>query len=378
MKHCSISECEDLIKEWDFNKNINLSTALTKGSNKKAWWKCENGHEWESVISKRALRKDGCPYCYKYYCKEGNSLQEKMPELKKQWSNKNKVDFEKVAFSSGRKHLWKCDYGHEWEASPRKINRYKKNDCPYCPLENSLIDKHDFISNIWNYNKNKKTPDFYTPNSGQKVWWKCEKGHEWEAVISNIVKGIGCPYCSGRNASLDNNIFIDFPNLKKEWNFELNPDYKTIKSGSGKKVWWKCEKGHEWKASPHKRTMGRRCPICNKIELLDGTICDSKIDAFFYLKFVEKNIEFLYNNLYKLNNKKIRFDFYLPKENKYIEVTSFTKHENYNSVQYFKYIKNIAYKKRLVNKNGSNFEFIQKKLNAKEENFVAKNIKRSL
>jgi hypothetical protein len=59
-------------------------------------------------------------------------------------------------------------------------------------------------------------------------------------------------------------------------------------------------------------------------------------------------------------------------------VTSFTKHENYNSVQYFKYIKNIAYKKRLVNKNGSNFEFIQKKLNAKEENFVAKNIKRSL
>jgi hypothetical protein len=32
---------------------------------------------------------------------------------------------------------------------------------------------------------------------------------------------------------------------------------------SHENVWWKCEDGHEWKASIESRTRGARCPICS-------------------------------------------------------------------------------------------------------------------
>ena len=38
-------------------------------------------------------------------------------------------------------------------------------------------------------------------SSRKKVEWKCEKGHKWYALVNNrVVKGYGCPYCSGRLA----------------------------------------------------------------------------------------------------------------------------------------------------------------------------------
>ena len=36
-----------------------------------------------------------------------------------------------------------------------------------------------------------------TAFSNTKVWWICEKGHEWEALISTRSNGSQCPYCSG-------------------------------------------------------------------------------------------------------------------------------------------------------------------------------------
>ena len=32
-------------------------------------------------------------------------------------------------------------------------------------------------------------------NSGIKVWWRCSRGHEWQATISNRNYGTGCPAC---------------------------------------------------------------------------------------------------------------------------------------------------------------------------------------
>ena len=29
------------------------------------------------------------------------------------------------------------------------------------------------------------------------VWWRCEKGHEWETLISTRAGGSKCPFCSG-------------------------------------------------------------------------------------------------------------------------------------------------------------------------------------
>ena len=37
--------------------------------------------------------------------------------------------------------------------------------------------------------------------SHKKIWWVCEKGHKWQAMISDRVKkDAGCPYCTNRKA----------------------------------------------------------------------------------------------------------------------------------------------------------------------------------
>lgn len=57
----------DLICEWDFEKNSELSPFnLSLGCNKRAWWKCSVcGHEWNSIISSRGRQGTGCPVCAK-------------------------------------------------------------------------------------------------------------------------------------------------------------------------------------------------------------------------------------------------------------------------------------------------------------------------
>ena len=54
----------ELIKEWHPTKNGELTPQqLTFGSNKKVWWICEHGHEWEVSPNGRTSRPTGCPYC---------------------------------------------------------------------------------------------------------------------------------------------------------------------------------------------------------------------------------------------------------------------------------------------------------------------------
>ena len=40
------------------------------------------------------------------------------------------------------------------------------------------------------------TPMDVFANSGKKVWWRCSKGHEWEATIASRNCGRNCPQCA--------------------------------------------------------------------------------------------------------------------------------------------------------------------------------------
>ena len=61
-----------------------------------------------------------------------------------------------------------------------------------------IIDNAELMAE-WNWERNADiSPSQLTIGSGQKVWWKCSKGHEWQAVINSRNNGTGCPYCSSR------------------------------------------------------------------------------------------------------------------------------------------------------------------------------------
>ena len=92
----------------------------------------------------------------------------------------------------------------------------------------------------WNYEKNGDlNPYELTAFSHRKVWWKCEKGHEWNATVASRTSGKGCPYCIGKKAWKGfNDLSTTHPELAREWhptkNDELTPFDITF--GSDKKV----------------------------------------------------------------------------------------------------------------------------------------------
>ncbi len=55
----------NLASQWDKDKNGELTPEMvSKGSNKKIWWRCENGHSWDATVNSRKSIND-CPICRK-------------------------------------------------------------------------------------------------------------------------------------------------------------------------------------------------------------------------------------------------------------------------------------------------------------------------
>ena len=266
----------ELMAEWNWEKNNELGFEpglLTLGSNKKVWWRCCQGHEWQATIYDRN-KGNGCPYCSGRKALKGyNDLRTVNPTLAEEWNREknNGLSPVDVTPNSNIKVWWKCSNGHEWQAII--ANRHKGSACPYCSGRCAVKGKNDLettnpaLAKEWNYEKNGRlTPAEVMPNSGQRLWWKCGAGHEWQARIADRNKGNGCPYCSGRKVLKGyNDLQTVSPTLSREWNYEKNgslrPDAFT--ANSNKKVWWKCHKGHEWQATISHRNNGRGCPVCD-------------------------------------------------------------------------------------------------------------------
>ena len=117
--------------------------------------------------------------------------------------------------------------------------------------EYNLQVKNPALAKEWHPTKNNNlTPIDVTPNTGRKVWWICRKGHEWQAAIAYRNIGGGCPYCAGRSVCDDNCLQTLNPTLAKEWHPKKNDNLRPrdVMPGSQKRVWWICDKGHEWEA----------------------------------------------------------------------------------------------------------------------------------
>lgn len=199
-------------------------------------------------------------------------------DLMKQWDyDRNSLEPSQFTIGSGKKVWWKCSQGHSWEASI--VNRAKGNNCPYCGNRKVLAGFNDLqtlypeIAKEWSYEKNEQLkPTQFTPGSEKKVWWHCEKGHHWQALISNRVSGSKCPYCTGHSVLTGfNDLQTLKPELVKEWDWMKNnilPSEVAVKSGNA--VWWLCEKGHSWKMTLCARDRGSKCPYCNNRKVLEG------------------------------------------------------------------------------------------------------------
>ena len=196
-----------LVAEWDVEKNTPLTPQdVTTGSHKLIWWRCPKGHSWRAAVYSRTTLGTGCPVC------------------------------------TGRQAL---------------------------AGENDLATLYPAIAAQWDEEKNGALhPSNVTAGSNRRVWWRCEKGHSYRAVIAQRVqRGDGCPYCANRKVLPGfNDLATAAPLVAKQWHETLNGALtpEMVTAGSQKKAWWQCSYGHVWKAAIYSRAGVQQCgcPVC--------------------------------------------------------------------------------------------------------------------
>ena len=364
-----------LAQEWHPIKNGNLRpTDVTRASNKVVWWKCKNGHEWKVSVNNRN-KGAGCPYCANKKVCEDNCLATLHPNLIKEWhaiKNKKLTPYDIVA-NSEKKVWWKCGKGHEWQTSV--YHRVSGKGCPYCANQkvcedNCLSTINPQLAEEWHPTRNEGlTPNDVVSKSSKKVWWKCSKGHEWQAAISDRNSGKGCPYCANRMVNEDNCLATTNPKLAEEWhpikNEDLTPN--DVVSKSGKKVWWKCNKGHSWEATIASRSSGTGCPYCNGFQTSfpEQTI-------YYYLKKIFNKV----HNRYKY--KGVEIDIFIEDINFAIEYDgaqfhstkeAITKDTNKNEILYNNKINFIRVREKGCPKiDMKGFDYIEYKMKSNYNN----------
>ena len=226
-----LSDYPELMLDWDKELNSEINPSLIPdGSHIRISWRCHKcGRIWQTPVKQRTILNTG------FTC---DSMERKTKSLK-----------EELVSQRG-----------------------------------SLAKNRPDISAQWHPTKNGSlTPNDLTCGSEYKAWWIDSEGYEWLSAVNvrcranNVSDVVTRRLIVGRNDLATMN-----PYLALEWNYNKNGNLypSEVMPYTDKKVWWKCHKGHEWRAYISSRTMGRGCPICNKER---GTSFPEQA-VFFYVK----------------------------------------------------------------------------------------------
>jgi hypothetical protein len=270
----------NLATEWCLDRNYPLRPNMfSPKSGLKVWWGCSKGHIWEAIISSRTRQNangNGCKMCWvdglSMFTAKGGSLGESHPQLLQEWDYEKNVTLDpyRLAAKSGMSVWWKCRNGHSWEGkiSQRVAAKY---GCMTCSreergktsvVERSLAFQFPSVALQWNVEKNlPMTPQNTWANSGKKVWWKCNEGHESYVSVSNRVHSkVSCKICEaaeiqkraqGTRILKTGCLTHTHPEVLAFWDAKGNNDISTdlVTFGSQKMASWICSNGHHFTAA---------------------------------------------------------------------------------------------------------------------------------
>ena len=260
--------------EWHPSKNGTLRPMdVREFSLKRVWWLASCGHEWVSTVAHRSSGRQ-CPICQGKKVLPGfNDIATTDPLVATEWHPSKNGDLtpNDVTRGSDRK-VWWISHGHEWQmtVSSRTLSG---QGCAICQGLQVQVGVNDLVSTspdtalLWHPTKNGElTPQMVTAGHGKKVWWLGKCGHSWQATVSKVVSGRGCAVCRGLQIEVGlNDLASQLPALAAQWHPTKNADLtpQMVSTSSARKVWWLCEKGHEWRVGVNGRQYGKiGCPDC--------------------------------------------------------------------------------------------------------------------
>ncbi len=284
----------NIAKEWHPTKNGNLSvTKITYGSNKKVWWLCPQGHEYQATIGHRTSENGtGCPICNSgrqtsfaeqavyYYVKK----------LYPDAINRYTADFlgrmELDIFIPSINYAIEYD-GEAWHKGDTKLKREEKK-YKICRKRNIKLirlreEEAPMTAFIADYQWCRK--DLYKPEN-------------LEFIITELLRHINfsntwlmvCPVdvnierdkqeiLKYKNKLNQDSLQDKFPKIAKEWHPTKNGNLEPsmFKAGTDHKVWWLCPTcGNEYEAAINKRATKNKPTGCPKCGLRKAALSKSR------------------------------------------------------------------------------------------------------
>jgi hypothetical protein len=176
-------------------------------------WSCKEGHEW--ITSFHSIANGSwCPYC-------AHCIKLTIEECHQVADNRKGKCLETEYINNQTFMRWICEKGHEWLA---KFNSIKNGHwCQVCAVNTPTIEVCQEIAK----SRGGECLETGKINSTNPILWRCKKGHEWKAAVSDIKKGRWCPYCSRQVSKQQKEIHAYLQHQFQNENIILN-DTETI------------------------------------------------------------------------------------------------------------------------------------------------------
>jgi len=360
-----------LIKELHPTKNYIDPSEISYGTKTKLFWLCSSGHYYDATPISR-IKGGGCPICLNRRLGQGNDLKTKYPSLAFEWqTNLNGFPPSKQVSGGTFKAWWKCSScSYEWKRDVK--GRVDGAGCTKCKRKNnqkiqnqkkilshgSLDSNFPLVAKEWHPEKNRLGPVEYLSGSEQRVWWLCQRGHEYQMDIKSRTKknSYGCPKCSGNTSKLEiralSELIFVFGKLK--WREKIKGYEADIFSKSFGFIievdgypWHKEKMDKDKKKTEHFESLGLVV-----FRLRDDRLAFLKGNeiTFFSRNFSDDSFHLSIQKLIQLIIKKIKTfpDDVIDKSSDYINSKTYLGEKNYQ--YYLKYYRGPAPRKSLEDK----------------------------
>jgi len=196
------------------------------------------------------------------------------------FANRTALDAANTPFSH-RPTLAICPEGHQYEANAPvpsyiQLERHpvrKLRSCTVCSNktvqrgQNDLETRNPKAASEFDVEANGgiRASDVAV-GSHRKFWWRCSKGHPFEATPSNRCNGpLSCPVCGNRQMLAGyNDVGTTHPHLLASWHPSSLIKFPPSRhhAGSDALVDWICENEHTYQLSIARRVAGVGCNVC--------------------------------------------------------------------------------------------------------------------
>jgi very-short-patch-repair endonuclease len=231
-------------KYWS-SKNTGSPADYALNSHKKCWFDCDCGHEFEISLLNINQGNNWCGYCSnppKLLCSDiCVPCENKSFALNPKsvcWSDENKIEPRQVFKNADRKkYKFVCDICfHKFEINLKCITM-KNQFCPYCAHQKLCDDQeckicynNSFASIERSKFLNDKTINSRTlfKSTNKKYKFDCDKcDNIFETQLSDITKGIWCPFCVNKTEELLNIELTKHYNIKRQFKVDWCKNSKT-------------------------------------------------------------------------------------------------------------------------------------------------------